>query len=75
MEGLLLSLEEGSSAVAALSVSLEHKNPVNTLIGRFLDYMVYSRGSEDDFNRFANLTGDQGWSWNEIQPYILKVGV
>ena len=35
--------------------------------------MTYSRGSRDDFDRFANVTEDEGWSWNAIQPYIFKV--
>ncbi|KAJ6535957.1 aryl-alcohol oxidase-like protein [Mycena vulgaris] len=26
----------------------------------------------DDFNRYAELTGDMGWSWNESLPYFLK---
>jgi choline dehydrogenase-like flavoprotein len=34
--------------------------------------MVYTRGSSDEFDRLANLTGDPGWSWKEILPYILK---
>ncbi|KAJ7146169.1 aryl-alcohol-oxidase from pleurotus Eryingii [Mycena epipterygia] len=34
--------------------------------------MVYTRGAADDFNRYATVTGDQGWSWNKILPYFLK---
>ncbi|KAJ7856682.1 aryl-alcohol oxidase-like protein [Mycena olivaceomarginata] len=34
--------------------------------------MFYTRGSMDDFNRYAALTGDPGWSWDEIFPYFLK---
>lgn len=34
--------------------------------------MVYTRGSSDDYNRWANLTGDEGWSWNRLLPYFLK---
>jgi choline dehydrogenase-like flavoprotein len=34
--------------------------------------MVYTRGSSDEFDRFAKVTGDSGWSWNELQPYIMK---
>ncbi|KAJ7215763.1 hypothetical protein B0H12DRAFT_1224587 [Mycena haematopus] len=37
-----------------------------------VNYMVYTRGSKDDFNRWATVTGDQGWSWNNIYPYFLK---
>ncbi|KAJ6483607.1 alcohol oxidase [Mycena vitilis] len=34
--------------------------------------MVYTRGSADDFNRYAALTGDPGWAWDSIFPYFLK---
>ncbi|KAK7051308.1 hypothetical protein VNI00_004808 [Paramarasmius palmivorus] len=34
--------------------------------------LFYSRGTVDDFNRYANVTGDPGWSWDAIQPYIYK---
>ncbi|KAF5328019.1 hypothetical protein D9758_018027 [Tetrapyrgos nigripes] len=34
--------------------------------------MVYTRGSSDDWDRYADLTGDSGWSWDSIQQYIKK---
>ncbi|KAJ7148659.1 aryl-alcohol oxidase [Mycena crocata] len=34
--------------------------------------MWYTRGSKDDFDRFARVTGDPGWSWSAIQPYFRK---
>ncbi|KAG6911011.1 hypothetical protein DXG01_005426 [Tephrocybe rancida] len=34
--------------------------------------MFYTRGSSSDFDRFANVTGDSGWSWDQVQPYIQK---
>ncbi|KAJ7684156.1 GMC oxidoreductase-domain-containing protein [Mycena polygramma] len=37
-----------------------------------LDGMAYTRGAAADFDRYAQLTGDPGWSWNEIFPYFLK---
>ncbi|KAE9395309.1 aryl-alcohol oxidase-like protein [Gymnopus androsaceus JB14] len=32
--------------------------------------MAYTRGSADDWDRFAVVTGDDGWSWENIQPYL-----
>ncbi|KAJ4476825.1 aryl-alcohol oxidase-like protein [Lentinula lateritia] len=32
--------------------------------------MFYTRGSADDYNRFAAVTGDEGWSWDNIQPFL-----
>ncbi|KAJ6460937.1 aryl-alcohol oxidase [Mycena sanguinolenta] len=34
--------------------------------------MLYTRGSRDDFDRYANVTGDPGWSWTAIQKYFRK---
>ncbi|KAJ6594851.1 pyranose dehydrogenase [Mycena capillaripes] len=34
--------------------------------------MVYSRGAADNFNRYAQLTGDEGWSWDRLLPYFRK---
>jgi choline dehydrogenase len=34
---------------------------------------MYTRGSRDDYDRWAKITGDKGLSWTEIFPYILKV--
>ncbi|KAL0572211.1 hypothetical protein V5O48_009746 [Marasmius crinis-equi] len=34
--------------------------------------LFYTRGTSDDFNRYAEVTGDDGWSWNSLQPYIAK---
>ncbi|KAJ7489550.1 pyranose dehydrogenase [Mycena latifolia] len=34
--------------------------------------MYYTRGSRDDFDRYAALTGDEGWSWNRLLPYFFK---
>ncbi|KAJ7139037.1 pyranose dehydrogenase [Mycena epipterygia] len=34
--------------------------------------MFYTRGSAEDFNRYAELTGDAGWSWDRLLPYFFK---
>ncbi|KAK0235295.1 aryl-alcohol oxidase [Armillaria nabsnona] len=34
--------------------------------------MVYLRGSSEDYDRYADVTQDPGWSWDGIQPYIRK---
>ncbi|KAF7342997.1 GMC oxidoreductase [Mycena venus] len=34
--------------------------------------MIYTRGSADDYNRFAAITGDPGWSWDRLLPYFFK---
>ncbi|KAG6864777.1 hypothetical protein C0991_007191, partial [Blastosporella zonata] len=37
-----------------------------------VNYMFYTRGSSDDWDEFARISGDEGWSWNKIFPYFLK---
>ncbi|KAF9256308.1 aryl-alcohol oxidase-like protein [Marasmius fiardii PR-910] len=34
--------------------------------------MAYSRGSASDYDRYARVTRDSGWSWNAILPYFRK---
>lgn len=38
-----------------------------------INYMAYTRGSKDDWDRWANVTGDDGWSWDSVQPYVRKM--
>ncbi|ESK84505.1 aryl-alcohol oxidase [Moniliophthora roreri MCA 2997] len=37
-----------------------------------INCMAYTRGSKGDWDRYAQVTGDSGWSWDEVQPYIRK---
>ncbi|KAJ4471474.1 pyranose dehydrogenase [Lentinula aciculospora] len=32
--------------------------------------MFYTRGSADDYNRLASVTGDSEWSWKHVQKYF-----
>ncbi|KAJ7318157.1 aryl-alcohol oxidase [Mycena albidolilacea] len=41
-------------------------------VGNPRDGMVYTRGSADDYDRFAEVTGDAGWSWDRLLPYFFK---
>ncbi|EJD00214.1 alcohol oxidase [Fomitiporia mediterranea MF3/22] len=38
-----------------------------------INIMAYTRGTIDDYDRWANVTGDEGWSWNSLQPYVRKL--
>lgn len=35
--------------------------------------MVYTRGASDDYDRWAKVTGDNGWSWNRLWSLTLRV--
>ncbi|KZV68638.1 GMC oxidoreductase [Peniophora sp. CONT] len=37
-----------------------------------INFMYFTRGSRDDYDRFANFTDDSSWSWDNLFPYMLK---
>jgi len=37
-----------------------------------INSMVYIRGPSEDFDRLASVSGDPGWEWNNLVPFILK---
>jgi hypothetical protein len=37
------------------------------------DGMVYTRGSRDDWDMYAQITGEQNLSWDKMQPLFFKV--
>lgn len=38
----------------------------------FSDYLIYTRGTTEDFDRYAKASGDNGWSWKNMQQYFRK---
>ncbi|RXW12924.1 hypothetical protein EST38_g12931 [Candolleomyces aberdarensis] len=60
--------------------------PLSGLNNRTLDYsrghvlggtssingMVYTRGAGDDYDAWARITDDLGWSWNSLIPFIKR---
>ncbi|KAL5528041.1 hypothetical protein ACEPAF_7177 [Sanghuangporus sanghuang] len=38
-----------------------------------INFMVFTRGSMHDFDRWANVTEDGGWSWKSLQRYREKI--
>jgi choline dehydrogenase-like flavoprotein len=37
-----------------------------------INYMAYNRGSNDTYDRWAEITGDDAWSWEKLEPYYLR---
>ncbi|KAG7088841.1 hypothetical protein E1B28_012796 [Marasmius oreades] len=38
-----------------------------------INYMTWNRGSNDVWDTFAKLSGDDGWSWNNVEKYNSEV--
>ncbi|KAF9460388.1 pyranose dehydrogenase [Collybia nuda] len=37
-----------------------------------VNYMAYTRGSSEDYDRFARVTGESGWSWSNVMQYLKR---
>ncbi|KAH6888359.1 hypothetical protein BKA70DRAFT_1409386 [Coprinopsis sp. MPI-PUGE-AT-0042] len=37
-----------------------------------INYMVHQYGSSEDYDKMAALTGDSGWSWNNMKKFITR---
>ncbi|KAJ6498872.1 aryl-alcohol oxidase [Mycena sanguinolenta] len=37
-----------------------------------VNYLAYTRGSKEDYDRWARVTGDEGWSWDRLIPYMRR---
>jgi hypothetical protein len=44
-----------------------------SLTRKALDYMIWNTGTIDDFDRLADVTDDEGWSWKHVRPLIKNV--
>ncbi|KAJ3493373.1 hypothetical protein NMY22_g20218 [Coprinellus aureogranulatus] len=64
----------GSTAISNVSLLSTCLDVIAEMrgISRFLDGMVYTRGAAADYDRWAEVTGDAGWSWSSLLTYFLK---
>ncbi len=69
---LALNVDMSSVAPPQSVSTLQQLASYPHLLTILLDFMAYCRGSKDDWNRWAQVTGDQGWSWNSIINYAKK---
>ncbi|KLO19189.1 aryl-alcohol oxidase-like protein [Schizopora paradoxa] len=37
-----------------------------------INFLVYTRGSNEEYDRWAELTGDPGWQWSNVEQFYLK---
>lgn len=40
-----------------------------------VDLMTYVRGPLDDYNRWARVTGEDSWAWDNLEPFMRKVSI
>ena len=66
------SLEALAARVSGLKFFLAH---ILINLCCFWDYLFHQYGTNEDWDRLSKITGDAGWSWNNMRPYIQKVGV
>ncbi|KAJ3573402.1 hypothetical protein NP233_g2444 [Leucocoprinus birnbaumii] len=87
-EGALLSIVPGLQAKLAHTAYDWNYTTVNIpgYNNRSIDYqrghilggsssvngMVFTRGAASDYDRWARVTGDPGWTWDRLQPYIKR---
>lgn len=60
--------------VAVLIVSDHTQKARHWEINESADGMVYTRCSKDDWNYWAEITGDEGLGWDSMLPLMIKVG-
>ncbi|KAF5327464.1 hypothetical protein D9619_004054 [Psilocybe cf. subviscida] len=37
-----------------------------------INYLIHQFGTKEDWNRYADVSGDQGWSWDKMRKYVRK---
>ncbi|KAF2152036.1 GMC oxidoreductase [Myriangium duriaei CBS 260.36] len=54
--------------------NIRHQHPRGKGLGgsSAINYLMYVRGSNEDYNNWASLVGDEGWSANSLRPYMKK---
>lgn len=55
------------------SASTYRTHAIIHLIKLLLDYMIHQYGTNEDWDRMANVSGDNGWSWSNMKQYIDRV--
>jgi choline dehydrogenase-like flavoprotein len=71
----ILTYQRGRLLGGSSSISMSYPTDILQLLTTLTDFLIYTRGSRDDFDRFADVTGDSIWSWDEMFPFALKACV
>ena len=63
----------GTSSISEYSKLCQQSLRSIAFADNLLDGMAYTRCSQDDYNTWATLTGDDGWRWDNLWPLMLRV--
>jgi len=72
VEHFPIRVEDFWEAQAPLVSTVEYNACVH-LLSISADYLIHQYGPDEDWDRYAKLTGDPGWAWNNVKNYVKKV--
>jgi choline dehydrogenase-like flavoprotein len=74
LNGRTVPYPRGHILGGSSGISKNYASPTRSLRLNYvtIDFMLYTRAAADDYNKYAELTGDAGWSWDSLQPYFMK---
>lgn len=79
MAGALRNSSMDWNFTSVAQTGLNNDRPVYYFRGHGLggsssvNIMAYNRGSNDYYNKWASLTGDDTWKWDNLNKYHLRV--
>jgi choline dehydrogenase-like flavoprotein len=62
----------GSSSVSKLLL-MPLKGSMALILIFVIDCMIYTRGSADDYDKMAEISGEEAWTWENLVPYMKRV--
>lgn len=66
----------GSTTISASFLHCEDRlSYLGTNSYLVVDLMTYVRGPLDDYNRWARVTGEDSWAWDNLEPFMRKVSI
>lgn len=71
--GVLFPIQEVLYWVGVVLSVRGYWAPLLSVYASKTDNLVYFRGPSEDFDRFAAVSGDPGWSWSSMQQFITEV--
>uniref|UniRef100_A0A0W0FQG0 Glucose-methanol-choline oxidoreductase N-terminal domain-containing protein n=1 Tax=Moniliophthora roreri TaxID=221103 RepID=A0A0W0FQG0_MONRR len=71
-DGRQISVPRGFVLGGSSSISMFTISSIPSSVTCLKDEMYWYRGSNDMWDNFAKLTGDEGWAWKSVSKYYFK---